>query len=117
VPEKQPRDPAPPAQRRPTITCSCPSCGTLELEPCDFLLVVCAADAERSFYQFTCPQCSSLVTKHASPRVVEGLASRGVPVGGLPAEALEERAGPPLTTDDLLDLVLALERGDIPAGA
>ena len=114
--EEPPRDPAPPAQRRPTVTCSCPSCGQLELEPCDFLLVVCATDADRSFYQFTCPRCSSLVTKHASERVVEGLASRGVRVGALPAEALEERTGPALTVDDLLDLLLALE-GDVPAAA
>ena len=129
MPEHQPETPtpgsaqgpaqasAPPAQRRPTITCSCPVCGQLELEACDFALVVCASDAERSFYQFTCPRCASLVTKHASERIVSGLSGRGVPVGALPAEALEGRSGPALTVDDLLDLLLELERGDIPAAA
>jgi hypothetical protein len=82
-----------------------------------FDLVVCASDPARSFYQVTCPRCDGLVTKQASERVVSGLTSRGVRVTALPQEALEERGGPPLTIDDLLDLSLALAQPDVVAAA
>lgn len=116
MPEEQ--QPEPTAVRRRAgarITCSCPLCGSQELGGSAFELVVCAPDPGRSFYRFTCPQCSALVTRHASERVVVGLTGRGARVSAFPLEALEHPAGPALTHDDLLDLRLALASQDCAA--
>ncbi|PWJ46479.1 hypothetical protein SAMN06264364_1465 [Quadrisphaera granulorum] len=107
-----PNTPAPRAGEPARITCSCPVCGAMTLPADSFDLVVCASDAGRSFYQFTCPKCSGLVTKQASERVVTGLSARGVRVTSMPLEALEAHGGPVLTMDDLLDLSLALSKSD-----
>ena len=112
-----PTTPAPRAGEPARITCSCPVCGAMTLPADAFDLVVCASDTGRSFYQFTCPKCSGLVTKQASERVVTGLSARGVRVASLPMEALEDHAGPALTMDDLLDLSIALSKADVVAAA
>ena len=50
-------------------------------------------------------------SRHADETVVALLAELvAVEELEIPAEALESHDGPPLTSDDLLDLVLALER-------
>lgn len=110
-----PNTPAPRAGEPARITCSCPVCGAMTLPADTFDLVVCASDPSRSFYQFTCPTCSGLVTKQASERVVTGLSARGVRVSSLPMEAMEVHVGPVLTMDDLLDLSIALSEQDVVA--
>ncbi len=76
----------------------------------DDLTVRVCADDERGSYCFLCPECRRAVAKEASRRIVDLLVSSGVrmQVWRLPAELSEQRVGPPLTPDDLLDFHLHL---------
>lgn len=96
-----------------TIRATCPSCGEVELTPDDIQLRVCT-HAPASYYTFECPLCEDEIQKPADDRVVQLLISGGVSatVWELPQEAQEERGGPALTFDDLLDFHLLLERDD-----
>jgi hypothetical protein len=91
------------------LTVFCPTCGEVDLTSDQVWLVIATA-ADRSHYAFHCATCDQSVRRPADETVV-ALLSELVAVEGLeiPAEALESHDGPPLTTDDLLDLVLALE--------
>ena len=97
-----------------TIKASCPMCGEVELRPPDLTLTVMPVAHLTSSYAFTCPGCQDVVRKPADEHVVQLLVSGGVrpDVVEVPAEALEEHAGPALSYDDLLDLVLRLEQHD-----
>ena len=97
-----------------TIKASCPLCGEVELTPADVSLMVCSS-APLSYYAFTCTTCLEEVRKPADDHVVSLLVSGGVPaqVWDVPAEALELRAGPRLSYDDLLDFVLHLGTTDL----
>ena len=101
-----------------TIKASCPTCGEVELTPSDVSLMVCT-HAALSYYAFDCPHCSDEVRKPADDHVVSLLVSGGVPaqVWDLPAEALEQHAGPALNYDDLLDFALQLGSLDTLAAA
>ena len=101
-----------------TIKASCPTCGEVELTPADVSLMVCS-HAPLSYYAFSCPGCFDEVRKPADDHVVSLLVSGGVPaqVWELPAEALEEHAGPRLSYDDLLDFALQLGSTDLLAEA
>jgi hypothetical protein len=101
-----------------TIKASCPACGEVELTSKDVTLMVCNY-APQSYYTFTCPKCSDEVRKPADDHVVSLLMSGGVraEVWELPAEALEAKAGPALTYDDLLDFALQLGSSDLIAAA
>lgn len=101
-----------------TIKASCPGCGEVELTSKDVTLMVCN-HAPQSYYTFTCPKCSDPVRKPADDHVVSLLMSGGVraEVWELPAEALEPKAGPVLTYDDLLDFALQLGASDLVAAA
>jgi hypothetical protein len=92
-----------------TIRANCPSCGDVQLTADDLTVRVCADD-ERGSYCFRCPDCRRAVAKDASRRIVDLLVSSGVrmQVWRLPAELSENRVGPPLTPDDLLDFHLLL---------
>ena len=92
-----------------TIKASCPACGEVELTSEDVTLMVCN-QAPQSYYTFVCPKCTDEVRKPADDHVVSLLMSGGVraQVWELPAEALEPKAGPALTYDDLLDFALQL---------
>lgn len=96
-----------------TIRATCPTCGEVELTPDDIELRVCSF-APASTYAFDCPVCHIGVQKPADDRVVQLLISGGVSVmaWSLPDEATEERAGPPISIDDVLDFHLLLERDD-----
>jgi predicted RNA-binding Zn-ribbon protein involved in translation (DUF1610 family) len=96
-----------------TIKASCPSCGSVELTPADLSLMVCS-HAPLSYYSFQCPECADEVRKPADDHVVSLLISGGVPaiVWDLPAEVLEDKNGPALSYDDLLDFVLHLGTED-----
>jgi hypothetical protein len=92
-----------------TIKASCPACGEVELTSDDVTLMVCN-HAPQSYYTFACPKCADEVRKPADDHVVSLLMSGGVraQVWEVPAEALEAKAGPALTYDDLLDFALQL---------
>ena len=96
-----------------TIRATCPTCGEVELTPDDIELRVCT-HAPASYYQFDCPLCTEAIQKPADDRVVQLLISGGVSatVWELPDEVREDRNGPPLSMDDLLDFHLLLERPD-----
>jgi len=101
-----------------TIKASCPDCGEVELTPADVALMVCSI-AALSYYAFDCHTCAREVRKPADDHVVSLLISGGVPaqVWNLPAEALETKAGPALTYDDLLDFALHLGTTDLLSAA
>jgi hypothetical protein len=101
-----------------TIKATCPACGDVELTPYQLTVTVIPA-LHRSHYAFLCPQCLDLVEKPADDEVVTLLAAAGVCVRRLtvPAEVLEDHAGPAVTYDDVLDFALWLEACDDLAGA
>ena len=96
-----------------TIKASCPVCGDVELKPTQLRLIVCTR-SEWSYYAFTCTTCRDEVRKPADEEIVALLVSGGVHPERweIPAEALEEHAGPQITYDDVLDFALELERID-----
>jgi hypothetical protein len=99
-----------------TIKASCPVCGDVELRPAQLRLVVCNR-AEWSYYAFTCTTCADEIRKPADEEVVALLVSGGVVAERwtIPAEALEDRLGPAISYDDVLDFALALDRVDLVA--
>jgi hypothetical protein len=91
------------------LTVLCPACGEVDLTS-DQVWLVIASVSSRSHYGFRCSNCEQSVSRHADESVVAVLAQLvAVEELEIPAEALESHDGPPLTPDDLLDLVLALE--------
>jgi hypothetical protein len=91
------------------IKATCPSCGDVELSRDQVRLVVHPL-ADRSFYGFTCTRCGEPVRKPAGDEVVRLLTMGGVVAERIvvPAEALEQRTGPALTPDDVLDFAVWL---------
>ena len=65
-----------------------------------------------SYYSFTCDHCSDEVRKPAGNEVVTLLRTGGVKAERwmVPAEAMEEHEGAPITYDDVLDFALWLDR-------
>lgn len=98
-----------------TIKASCPMCGEVDLTSPDVTLMVCN-HKPLSYYCFRCPKCSHEVRKPADDHIVSLLLSGGVQakVWEVPAEVLEEKPGPPLNYDDLLDFCLALDELQVP---
>jgi hypothetical protein len=99
------------------LDAECPRCGLVELER-DQVWLVLASEAARSHYAFACPGCEQVVRHHADDDIVAVLAPLlAVETLDVPAEALELRSGPALTTDDLIDFCLALDTlGTLHAG-
>jgi predicted RNA-binding Zn-ribbon protein involved in translation (DUF1610 family) len=96
-----------------TVRAQCPACGDVQLGIHD--LTVRVQDDDRAGdYRFRCPGCSDLVTRPASPRIVDLLVSAGAAEEHWtwPAELDERPGGPPLTPDDLLDLHVLLADRD-----
>jgi acyl carrier protein len=92
------------------LTVICPTCGEVDLTTDQVWLVIASA-ADRSHYRFRCASCNQSVRRPADETVVALLAELvAVEEFDIPDEALETHDGPPLTSDDLLDLVLALEQ-------
>lgn len=94
------------------ITARCPVCGEVELLA-EHMWVVLAEPAERSHYGFRCPACDT-VSRHGADQGTLAVLASFVPVETVqvPREALEDRTGRPLTDDDLIDLMVALEAAD-----
>lgn len=99
------------------ILATCPDCGEVRLTPDDVLLRF-NADLTRAVdpgtYSFTCPTCREFVQKPADHRVIRLLLSGGVTprLSSIPAEALENKDGPPLELEDILTLHEALQSDD-----
>ena len=92
------------------IDVDCPHCGDVALGTDQVWLVLADAPG-RSRYSFHCPSCSTLVSHVPSAAAVQVLVNLvAVEELAVPAEALERHDAPPLTVDDLLDLMLALHR-------
>jgi endogenous inhibitor of DNA gyrase (YacG/DUF329 family) len=86
------------------IKATCPSCGDVELSRDQVRLVVHPV-ADRSFYGFTCTLCGEPVRKPAGDEVVRLLTMGGVIAERIvvPAEALEQHEGAPISADEVLD--------------
>ncbi len=94
------------------LDAECPRCGLVELERDQAWLVI-ASEPSLSHYAFACPGCEHVVRHHADDDIVDVLVPLlAVETLDVPAEALEVRSGPALTTDDLLDFCLALDALD-----
>jgi hypothetical protein len=105
-----------------TIKATCPTCGDVDLTPAEVTVTV--ADALGwSTYSFRCASCADAVCKPADEEVVQLLTGAGVRVHRLdiPLEYLESivltRICAPLTSDDLLDFALLLDRAEDIVGA
>ena len=87
----------------------CPRCGDLNVSAEQMWLVL-TDRSDRDHYFFHCPGCGQHVRRKAHAITVR-LLERLVPVERIeiPAEALEQHDGPPLTEDDLIDLMLTLD--------
>lgn len=92
-----------------TIEACCSMCGVVKLEADDVTLVVCS-NASLSYYAFHCPDCHDEVRRAASDETVSKLLKAGVQATTveIPAEVLEPHDGPTITSDDWLDLAVAL---------
>ncbi len=97
-----------------TIKATCPICGDVDLTPHDVRLTV-AEGAGWATYTFRCTECNDQIEKPADEEVVALLSSAGVEIDRVPAEALEDHTGAPLSYDDVLDFALWLESHDFVA--
>jgi hypothetical protein len=97
-----------------TVKASCPECEKdVVLLPGGITVTLHEANLNLSTYTFTCPTCGKAITKPAreGERRVLGMA-KGVRwnVVRPPAELEESHDAPPLTLDDLIDLMMELEK-------
>jgi hypothetical protein len=93
------------------IKATCPDCGDINLTPDDIRLMICNNDQTLSHYIFDCSGCVEQIRKPADDRVISLLRSGGVRMRFwcVPAEALEEKPGPAIGYDDLLEYGLLKE--------
>src|SRR4051794_12139373 len=68
----------------------------------------------QGYFSFFCKNCHAEGKQNADEHVVSLLRSGGVrwSVVAVPAEALEPRRGPALTTDDVMDFVISLNQAN-----
>jgi hypothetical protein len=80
------------------LVVDCPNCGPVYPLPVDVRLTVYTA-IERSYCDIWCGSCLSVVRSPLAAQQVYELVAAGVPPRfcHLPAEALETKAGPPIT--------------------
>jgi phage FluMu protein Com len=95
------------------IQARCAWCGLVELEP-DLLRVHVGA-GEKALFEFSCPSCTRLNLGGIDGTEVPTLLAAGArwSRGKAPFELLEERSGPPIGWDDLLDFHQELAGGEI----
>jgi hypothetical protein len=93
------------------IKAHCPDCGDVWVNPSAVSVIEVPWDEEASSYTFTCPKCNGTFTKPAPLAVLGLLATSRVPLKWTKLCRDDEVAldGPPLTYNDLLDLILELE--------
>lgn len=103
------------------VKASCPDCSDVELDVEDIGLSLYqigpVVDWPRCRYAFTCPKCGQRASKPCPQAVYAMLVQAGAIPSRVrvPAEAVEDHHGAPLTWDDVLDFALALERADADA--
>lgn len=70
-------------------------------------------DTEKWSYWFACPKCGTHDEHRTSRLLAQEMIGDGIPVTAWtwPAELDEPHAGPPITLDDLIDLMVELEQG------
>lgn len=103
------------------IRANCPSCGQVGMSA-EAISLQIAGDGERGQYAFTCPDCSTDVTRPADPKVVAVLLAAGANTQGVPEEPTaaaqpslpaEDRNpcpdAPAFTLDDVIDLHFLLQ--------
>jgi predicted RNA-binding Zn-ribbon protein involved in translation (DUF1610 family) len=91
------------------VATMCPTCGEIELHA-EQLWLVLVEPTGLAHVDFRCPSCAEEIRYSVEGETLAVLLEL-VPVEELrlPAEMFERPSGPPLTTDDLIDLMLALE--------
>ena len=95
----------------------CPTCGEVRLAG-DQLWLVLTSGQGSDYFAFRCPRCCDQVHCPVDAETAEVLAELlAVEELVVPAEALEEHDGRPLTVDDLSDVGADLARTDDPAAA
>jgi len=92
------------------IKATCPVCGDVELTHEQVRLVMHPV-RERSFYSFVCGLCDDEVRKPAGAEVIRLLKLGGVvaETPDIPAEALEDHSGLPMSMDEVLDFITWLD--------
>lgn len=91
------------------VSLNCETCGAIEVTHENIEGFVCADRLSASYVRLTCPVCGTLVVRLVSPQKMHELIRAGVHArpwtfGNVP-ELAERHEGPPLTRDDLLDLM------------
>ena len=95
-----------------TIKLTCEGCGKIELAPWD-IHVRFRLDDEQWSYYFQCPHCGLRDNKQINGHMGRLLERSGCDCEPWtwPAELDEPHTGPPITLDDLIDLMVELEQG------
>ena len=96
------------AERRFRFEARCNWCEAVRVERDRLHVFVSPSGA--GLFEFVCPECERVNFRSLSIADLQALALAGVrPVEGrAPFELLEDRAGPPIAWDDLIDFHLAL---------
>ncbi len=92
------------------ILVTCSNCAEdIPLVPEQVCARICTNNGEAE-YRFTCTECSTIVIKQTTARMVETLEAAGVELEmwTLPAELFEARSGPRINHEDLLDFHIHL---------
>lgn len=94
-------------------TCSF-GCGDIKI-PSSFFTIRTRAGEPGGQYRFTCPVCHKIVLKNATEQIIQVLRDSDVveEIWELPLEMIEHPADGTLDEDDLIDLYLADEEGDL----
>lgn len=89
----------------------CPTCGPLTLLPRDFVCALPVDPEARALAEFHCPVCDRAVFNPLTQPEAKLLMLLGADKakGPAPLELAEDRSGPPLSFDEVLDLHRALE--------
>lgn len=103
------------------VTVSCPDCRLLrgidsfDIRSTGLFLTLYDFRPEANFYTFFCPHCYAEVNKPADETIVSLLLGYvQTKLIHVPLELVEDdRSGPPLTPDDLIDLIMALYQGEL----
>jgi len=101
------RSPAPSS-----LLATCPDCGDVVVDVVG-TRVRCGPDASTCWYAFVCPSCRRPVETSAPGHLATVLLCLGATEAPEISELRERPEGPPITLDDVLDLVLALDTDDV----
>lgn len=94
-----------------TVRVDCPTCGDVSLESDAITLRPCIDDVSHTSYNFICPQCLGRIAKKCSPTIaalIIGLTDVKIVPWFVPVELFEEKLGPAITVDDVIDFHNAL---------